>query len=148
MSTNEKDVSTLALSGVIVLVAALGGYLWYQAPLKSSRPANPGLERHEAVVAQRALARLWQDPLAAVDEHIKTQTAKRSTAVTRGWKDLADEIIAKLAVSSIRQSDRWTHHLAQIDQMLRDIEGLRPRRLRPLDAAACLPSTPPSIRRL
>lgn len=65
-----------------MLVAALGGYLWYQAPLQSSRPANPGLERHEAVVAQRALARLRQDPLAAVDNHLKS--TKTSAAAGRG----------------------------------------------------------------
>jgi hypothetical protein len=96
MSTNDKDLSTLALSGAVVLVAALGGYLWSQAPLKSSRPANPGLERHEAVVEQRALARLWQDPLAAVDAHLKTQKARGAGSVARGWKELAEEIVGKL----------------------------------------------------
>ncbi len=96
MSANDKDLSTLALSGAVVLVAALGGYLWSQAPLKSSRPANPGLERHEAVVEQRALARLWQDPLAAVDAHLNTQKARGAGSVARGWQELAQEIAGKL----------------------------------------------------
>ena len=93
MSAANKDTPTLVLSGAVVLMAALGGYLWYQVPLQSSRPANPGSERHEAVKAQRALARLWQDPLAAVDEHIKTA---KSGAIGRGWNDLADEVTARL----------------------------------------------------
>lgn len=38
MSTNEKDVLTLARSGVVVLVAALGGSLWHQAPLQKLPP--------------------------------------------------------------------------------------------------------------
>ncbi len=96
MAAPDKDTSALFLSGSVVLIAALGGYLWYQAPLKSARPANPGLERHEAVIAQRALARLWQDPLAAVDEHLKTQTAKRPGAAVRGWQDLAKEVDERL----------------------------------------------------
>jgi hypothetical protein len=99
VNKNDRDFSTLALSGAIVLTAALGGYLWSQAPLKSSRPANPGLERHEAVVEQRALARLWQDPLAAVDAHLNNQKARGAGSVARGWNELAQEIAEKLAAT-------------------------------------------------
>lgn len=96
MAAPDKDTSALFLSGSIVLIAALGGYLWYQAPLKSARPSNPGLERHEAVVAQRALARLWQDPLAAVDEHRRISPTRTDAADRRGWLALAEEIVDHL----------------------------------------------------
>ncbi len=96
MATPDKDISALFLSGTVVLVAALGGYLWYQAPLKSARPANPGLERHEAALAKRAEARLWQDPLAAVDEHRKAAPNRTETTDRRGWVSLAEDIAAGL----------------------------------------------------
>ncbi len=96
MAAPDKDTSALFLSGSVVLIAALGGYLWYQAPLKSARPANPGLERHEAALAKRAEARLWQDPLAAVDAHLKTSGEKATQTDRRGWLTLANEIAARL----------------------------------------------------
>lgn len=96
MAAPDKDTSALFLSGSVILIAALGGYLWYQAPLKSARPANPGLERHEATVTTRALARLWQDPLAAVDEHRKSPRPGTAHAEQKSWTALADQIAAKL----------------------------------------------------
>ncbi len=102
MAAPDKDTSALFLSGSVILIAALGGYLWYQAPLKSARPANPGLERHEATVTTRALARLWQDPLAAVDEHRKSPRPGAAYAEKRSWTVLAEQMAAKLTGGSPR----------------------------------------------
>ncbi|MDQ6735650.1 MAG: hypothetical protein M3Z35_16295, partial [Nitrospirota bacterium] len=63
--------------GLIVALAA--GFLIYQTPLKSSRPGSTESERQPALQEQQVQARLWQDPLAAAEEHARAESSKGRT---------------------------------------------------------------------
>jgi hypothetical protein len=63
--------------GLIVAIAA--GFLIYQTPLKSSRPGSAESERRPALKEQQVQARLWQDPLAAAEEHARAESSKGRT---------------------------------------------------------------------
>jgi hypothetical protein len=58
--------SKIALVGVVTLAVALAGVLLVKEPLRSSRPVGTGLEVKQTTSEQSVRARLWEDPLAAV----------------------------------------------------------------------------------
>ena len=62
-----------------LIVAAIAGFVIYQAPLKSSRPISMDSERLRALGERQVQARLWQDPLAAVEAHTRAEAAKGPT---------------------------------------------------------------------
>lgn len=63
--------SKLALAGVVTLAVALAGVLLVKEPLRSSRPVGTGLEVKQTTGEQSVRARLWEDPLAAVQRGMK-----------------------------------------------------------------------------
>ena len=63
--------------GLIVAIAT--GFLIYQTPLKSSRPGSTESARQPALQEQQVQARLWQDPLAAAEEHARAESSKGRT---------------------------------------------------------------------
>ena len=58
--------SKIALVGVVTLAVALAGVLLVKEPLRSSRPVGTGLEVKPITSEQSVRARLWEDPVAAV----------------------------------------------------------------------------------
>ncbi|MGH7182593.1 MAG: hypothetical protein ACREJN_11525, partial [Nitrospiraceae bacterium] len=58
--------SKIALVGVVTLAVALAGVLLVKEPLRSSRPVGTGLDVKQTTSEQSVRARLWEDPLAAV----------------------------------------------------------------------------------
>src|SRR4051812_35731926 len=58
--------SKIALVGVVTLAVALAGVLLVKEPLRSSRPVGTGLDVKQTTGEQTVRARLWEDPLAAV----------------------------------------------------------------------------------
>ena len=70
--------SKLALAGVITLAVALAGVLLVKEPLRSSRPVGTGLDVKQTTGEQSVRARLWEDPLAAVQRGMRDA---RPTAV-------------------------------------------------------------------
>jgi hypothetical protein len=69
------DDSKVLITGLVTVGIAVTAYLWYQAPLMSSRPV-PG---EESDLASHAVtARLWEDPLEAAEAHAK---AKRKAEI-------------------------------------------------------------------
>ncbi len=63
--------SKLALAGVVTLAVALAGVLLVKEPLRSSRPVGTGLEVKQTTSEQSVRARLWEDPLAAVQRGMR-----------------------------------------------------------------------------
>ena len=63
--------SKLALVGVVTLAVALAGVLLVKEPLRSSRPVGTGLDLKQATGEQSVRARLWEDPVAAVQRGIR-----------------------------------------------------------------------------
>src|SRR5262245_17613177 len=58
--------SKIALVGVVTLAVALAGVLLVKEPLRSTRPVGTGLDVKQTTGEQSVRARLWEDPLAAV----------------------------------------------------------------------------------
>ena len=79
MGENKSSGSLMPISGLIVLLAAIGFVFNPQSPLKSTRPYSTELqqERYEQV-----RARLWQDPFNAVLEHVASRN-KSSDGITQ-----------------------------------------------------------------
>ncbi|MBC7838863.1 MAG: hypothetical protein H7Y39_09545, partial [Nitrospiraceae bacterium] len=66
MAKKGSGDSKLAIAGALALVLAIGGVLLIKEPLRSSRPVGTGLEMTHTVGGQAVRARLWEDPVAAV----------------------------------------------------------------------------------
>ena len=63
--------SKLALVGVVTLAVALAGVLLVKEPLRSSRPVGTGLDVQQTTGEQSVRARLWEDPVAAVQRGMR-----------------------------------------------------------------------------
>ena len=66
--------SKIALVGVVTLAVALAGVLLVKEPLRSSRPIGTGLDVKQTTGEQSVRARLWEDPLAAVQRGMQEVT--------------------------------------------------------------------------
>ena len=66
MAKSRGD-SKLAVAGALTLVLAIAGVLLVKEPLRSSRPVGTGLEMKQSTGEQLVRARLWEDPVAAVE---------------------------------------------------------------------------------
>lgn len=62
---------------------AIAGVLLVKEPPRSSRPIGIGLEIKETTGEQLVRARLWQDPLAAVQRGVSSKPHHTSTIVKR-----------------------------------------------------------------
>jgi hypothetical protein len=63
--------SKLAIAGALTLALALAGVLLVKEPLRSSRPVGTGLEMKQTTGEQLVRARLWEDPLEAIQRGLK-----------------------------------------------------------------------------
>jgi hypothetical protein len=63
--------SKLALVGVVTLAVALAGVLLVKEPLRSSRPIGTGLDINQTTGEESVRARLWEDPMAAVQRGLR-----------------------------------------------------------------------------
>lgn len=63
--------SKLAIAGALTLALALAGVLLVKEPLRSSRPIGTGLEMKQTTGEQLVRARLWEDPLEAIQRGLK-----------------------------------------------------------------------------
>ena len=63
--------SKLALVGVVTLAVALAGVLLVKEPLRSSRPIGTGLGVKQTTGEESVRARLWEDPVAAVQRGLR-----------------------------------------------------------------------------
>jgi hypothetical protein len=66
----KQGDSKLAIAGALTLLLAIAGVLLVKEPLRSSRPVGSGLEMKAATGEQLVRARLWEDPVAAVQRAI------------------------------------------------------------------------------
>jgi hypothetical protein len=70
--------SKLAVAGALTLVLAIAGILLVKEPLRSSRPVGSGLEMKQATGEQLVRARLWEDPVAAVERAIREKAPTKT----------------------------------------------------------------------
>jgi hypothetical protein len=71
MAKKKSGDSKLAIAGALTLALAIAGVLLVKEPLRSSRPVGTGLEMKSTTGEQLIRARLWEDPVAAVQRGIR-----------------------------------------------------------------------------
>lgn len=76
MAKKQTD-SKVAVAGALTLVLALAGAMLVKEPLRSSRPVGTGLDMKAAIEEQTVRARLWEDPVAAVQRGLREVRANR-----------------------------------------------------------------------
>lgn len=81
MAKKGSGDSKIAMAGALALVLAIGGVLLIKEPLRSSRPVGTGLEMTHTVGEQAIRARLWEDPVTAVQRGFRET---RSTGKAAG----------------------------------------------------------------
>ncbi|MDT3776371.1 hypothetical protein PJI16_02200 [Nitrospira sp. MA-1] len=69
MSFEKSDDSKIPVTGLLILLTVLGGFLYYQQPFRSERPVNEQQGKSLIVGDKRVQSRLWQDPFASVKAH-------------------------------------------------------------------------------
>lgn len=76
MAKKQSD-SKIAVAGALTLVLALAGAMLVKEPLRSSRPVGTGLDMKATVEEQTVRARLWEDPVAAVQRGLRESKSNR-----------------------------------------------------------------------
>ena len=79
MAKSRGD-SKLAVAGALTLVLAIAGVLLVKDPLRSSRPVGTGLDMKQSTGEQLVRARLWEDPVAAVERAIREKGAPQAAS--------------------------------------------------------------------
>jgi hypothetical protein len=77
MAKKQTD-SKIVVAGTLTLVLAFAGVLLVKEPLRSSRPVGTGLDMKATIEEQTVRARLWEDPVAAVQRGLREAGANRS----------------------------------------------------------------------
>lgn len=70
MAKKQSD-SKIAVAGALALVLGIAGVLLVNEPLRSSRPVGGGVDMEPTTGEQMVRARLWEDPVAAVQRGLK-----------------------------------------------------------------------------
>ena len=91
MAKKQSD-SKVAVAGAFALAVAIAGVVLVKEPLQSSRPVGIGLEMKQVTGEQLVRARLWEDPLEAVQRGIK----EANTSTTGKSGQPLDEAVQKL----------------------------------------------------
>lgn len=76
MAADKPDSSSFPLGNVLAIVLLVAGVVVHQLPLESKRPAVPGAKGSSYENIQDVDARLWQDPLAAVERFNEERAGK------------------------------------------------------------------------
>ena len=87
-----RSDSKLAVAGALTLAIAIAGVLLVKEPLRSSRPVGSGLEMKQLTGEQLVRARLWEDPVAAVERAIREKgSPKTASAESAGLVSTAQD---------------------------------------------------------
>ena len=69
MASEKTEDSKFPVAGVLILVAVIGGFWFYQQPYKSDRPVNEHRGKPLVFGDKRVQSRLWQDPFKSLKAH-------------------------------------------------------------------------------
>ncbi|HEX7765072.1 MAG TPA: hypothetical protein VF443_00060 [Nitrospira sp.] len=100
--------SKLAVAGALTLVLAIAGVLLVKEPLRSSRPVGTGLEMKQSTGEQLVRARLWEDPVAAVERAIREKGSLNTVAAAES--PLAQRLrpLRQAIVERVKKGERLT----------------------------------------
>ncbi len=100
--------SKLAVAGALTLVLAIAGVLLVKEPLRSSRPVGTGLEMKQTTGEQMVRARLWEDPVAAVERAMREKGSGKTASGSES--SLAQRLrpLRQAIVERVRNGQRLT----------------------------------------
>ncbi len=108
MAKGSSD-SKIAVAGALTLVLAFAGVLLVKEPLRSSRPASGALEFKPTTGEQLVRARLWEDPVAAVQRSAAGKKVPGAPAKPAGSSLLERARPLKQSISArVKNGDRIT----------------------------------------
>src|SRR5512146_900963 len=109
MAKSRGD-SKLAVAGALTLVLAIAGVLLVKEPLRSSRPVGTGLEMKQSTGEQLVPARLWEDPVAAVERAMREKGSTKAASATSGEPSLAHRLrpLRQAIVEQVKNGQRLT----------------------------------------
>ena len=95
MAAKGSGDSKIVIVGALTLALAIAGVLLVKEPLRSSRPVGSGLEMKQTTGEQMVRARLWEDPLAAVQRGIRESRSPAAGSGAPGTGQSAQQSIAQ-----------------------------------------------------
>ena len=90
---SERGDPGFTFAGVLLL-AAIGAFAWRSAPLESVRPTTESAEQPEILLEGQVPARLWQDPLKALQHYqpdLDIQASKQRKGLREEIKELVEQ---------------------------------------------------------
>ncbi|HXX75056.1 MAG TPA: hypothetical protein VEI50_07990 [Nitrospiraceae bacterium] len=102
--------SKLAVAGALTLALAVAGVLLVKEPLRSSRPVGTGLEMKQTTGEELVRARLWEDPVAAVERAIREKGSTKAASATSHMPSLAQRLrsLRHAIVERVTNGERLT----------------------------------------
>src|SRR5215510_8145793 len=102
--------SKLAVAGALTLALAVAGVLLVKEPLRSSRPVGTGLEMKQTTGEELVRARLWEDPVAAVERAIREKGSTKAASATSQMSSLAQRLrsLRHAIVERVKNGQRLT----------------------------------------
>jgi hypothetical protein len=107
--------SSVWLPGVVLLVVAGTSYLIHETAYQTSRPVEIKTRSKQLLIPEDVDARLWQDPLYALDQHLKGEESAKGFDVTENHHKAAvlkqeiEERLAYLAAPGNGKESRKAH---------------------------------------
>ena len=107
---NKPGDSKLAVAGALTLVLAIAGVLLVKEPLRSSRPVGTGLEMKQTTGEQLVRARMWEDPVAAVERAMREKGSTKGASATAEEPSLAHRLrpLRQAIVERVKNGQRLT----------------------------------------
>jgi hypothetical protein len=108
--TKKPGDSKLAVAGALTLALAVAGVLLVKEPLRSSRPVGTGLEMKQTTGEELVRARLWEDPVAAVERAIREKGSTKAASATSHMPSLAQRLrsLRHAIVERVTNGERLT----------------------------------------
>jgi len=106
----KQGDSKLAVAGALTLALAIAGVMLVKEPLRSSRPAGAGVESKQATGEQLVRARLWEDPVAAVQRTISMGKGPGDASKRPGSSSLVERLqpLRQAIAARVGQGQRLT----------------------------------------
>lgn len=95
MAAKGSGDSKIVIVGALTLALAIAGVMLVKEPLRSSRPVGSGLEMKQTTGEQMVRARLWEDPLAAVQRGIRESRSPAAGSGAPGTGQSVQQSIAQ-----------------------------------------------------
>ncbi len=101
MESSERGQLALPVAGVFVLLATVGGFIWFDKPLQTRRPQQPRDYVQASFSDEDLQARLWQDPFGPV---FADRLEEGSAAAHRDKLAKTAELVSKRTLGALAES--------------------------------------------